>query len=487
MKSQKDELNNYKNERRWHAQWIWDKQDGSANTWMCFRKSFELPEGVNSAKAWISAETKYWFWMNGWQVVFEGSLNRGPEPGRGYYDVIDLKNYIKSGCNTIAVLVWYWGNEGRNNADCGKGGLLLEAEFDDIRVCSDSSWILTVHPAYGRTEDLYAKLVLEDTKSIRAILPYAAQITPYFKIKAEYDGLKIEICTDRYNVNGGPGDSHNIYRGHRTEYITRCDIQEFEVLDWLFGEEVIYSIPDGVEVLGLGYRETGYDCKFSGSFKCSDDFLNRLYDKCRRTLYACMRNMEGYVLEALCRMGFTGDALMRMRERYDGLVKNSNTTLWEDFYELGTKNHAWSGGPLTVLMRYIAGIDAETSGFDTYHVMPRLSGLNNVNVVVPSTKGNISVEMVTDENVFKLQLESPEDTIAIVGIPRDAFGKAGEICSGTGMLLCKVHADGAEAWSVEGTAETKAGDVSYYGENASHVMFCVKPGEHEFLASFNNC
>jgi hypothetical protein len=24
----------------------------------------------------------------------------------------------------------------------------------------------------------------------------------------------------------------------------------------------------------------------------------------------------------------------------------------------------------------------------------------------------------------------------------------------------------------------------YYGENERHVMFCVKPGEHEFIASF---
>lgn len=44
-------------------------------------------------------------------------------------------------------------------------------------------------------------------------------------------------------------------------------------------------------------------------------------------------------------------------------------------------------------------------------------------------------------------------------IPRDAFGKAGKICSGTGMLLCKVRADSAEAWSVEGITETKAGDI----------------------------
>lgn len=354
MQFRKKEANNPFIEREWNAQWIWHEKDSSSNMWMCFRKDIELPEGINSARAWVAAETKYWLWLNGRQVVFEGGLNRGPEPGRGYYDVVDLKNYLKRGVNTLAVLVWYWGNEGRNNADSGKGGLLFEAQFDDIRVCSDSSWLLTVHPAYGSTEDPqpsylygghnigfdarkditgwvekvfncgtwenanekgvcpskpwgvleqrpvpmirdcgikeYVELINEKNSIVRAVLPYAAQITPWFKVNSEAEGIKIDIRTDRYYVNGGPGDSHNVYRGHRTEYITRKGIQDFEALDWLFGEEVLYSLPEGVEVISLGYRETGYNCSFSGSFKCSDAFLNRLYDKCRRTLYVCMRD-----------------------------------------------------------------------------------------------------------------------------------------------------------------------------------------------------
>ena len=71
--------------------------------------------------------------------------------------------------------------------------------------------------------------------------------------------------------------------------------------------------------------------------------------------------MENYVLQALCEMGYTADAFKRMMSRYQPLIDNENSTLWEDFYHLGTKNHAWSGAPATVLMRYFAGIKADLS------------------------------------------------------------------------------------------------------------------------------
>ena len=66
--------------------------------------------------------------------------------------------------------------------------------------------------------------------------------------------------------------------------------------------------------------------------------------------------MEGYVLTALCEMGFREDAFYRMKSRYSRLISNENSTLWEDFSYLGTKNHAWSGAPITILFRYFAGV-----------------------------------------------------------------------------------------------------------------------------------
>ena len=71
--------------------------------------------------------------------------------------------------------------------------------------------------------------------------------------------------------------------------------------------------------------------------------------------------MENYVLIALCEMGYKKDALCRMMCRYQPLINSPNSTLWEDFFHLGTRNHAWSGGPATVLLRYFAGIQNDLS------------------------------------------------------------------------------------------------------------------------------
>ena len=55
------------------------------------------------------------------------------------------------------------------------------------------------------------------------------------------------------------------------------------------GEKMFYHIPEGVEVLEVGYRETSYNTEFTGSFSCDDPFLNTYWQKSARTLMVCMR------------------------------------------------------------------------------------------------------------------------------------------------------------------------------------------------------
>ena len=54
-----------------------------------------------------------------------------------------------------------------------------------------------------------------------------------------------------------------------------------------------------------------------------------------------------------------------MMSRYKPLIDSPNSTLWEDFFHLGTRNHAWSGGPATILLRYFVGIQSDLSVADT--------------------------------------------------------------------------------------------------------------------------
>lgn len=112
-------------------------------------------------------------------------------------------------------------------------------------------------------------------------LPYNAQITPYFKIKAKA-GQRVDIRTDCYTDGG----AYNV----RAEYITKEGIQEFECPGWMSGEQVWYCFEPEIEILSLKYRETGYNTDFVGSFTCDDDFYNTLWEKARRTLYLNMRD-----------------------------------------------------------------------------------------------------------------------------------------------------------------------------------------------------
>ena len=73
--------------------------------------------------------------------MLDGGLNRGPECGKGYIDRISLARYLKQGENTLRLMVWYWGNEGRNNEDSGHGGLYFQMEIDgETRLVSDHTW-----------------------------------------------------------------------------------------------------------------------------------------------------------------------------------------------------------------------------------------------------------------------------------------------------------------------------------------------------------
>lgn len=129
------------------AQWIWQQTDGPANTWVAFRKTINLDEIPTKALTKISVDTKYWLWINGKTVIFEGGLCRGHAPNTIYYDPVDFAPYLKKGKNTIAILVWYWGRTRKPHEDSGKGGLLISSQWS-TELNTNASWKMKVHPAY---------------------------------------------------------------------------------------------------------------------------------------------------------------------------------------------------------------------------------------------------------------------------------------------------------------------------------------------------
>lgn len=638
--------------KEFQAKWIWTENPHVANEWAVFRKKFTVSNPPKAAIAYLSADTKYNLYVNGKEAVIEGGLFRESRPGCGYFDTVDLAPYLQGGTNVVALLVHYFGNSGRNNIDSGQAGLLFECPA--IGIYSDASFLCLTHPAFYTPKDPspsylfggdnlgfnanldigdYTKLNFDDTRFLpaaeyenqawgqlyerpiplhyigpevrtkrisvdngtvfTAILPHAMAFFPTLTVLAK-GGERLDIRTDRYLVSGGPPNSRQEqYPSHRVEYICKPGYNHFESPLYLYGEQLIVTCSEPVEIRALGFRESGYDTRIEGDFTCSSDLLNRLVKKSARTLYVCMRDnfmdcpdrersqwigdtsvqipqlafllgpsakklarkaifdfinlrngdillgnipgrdanelpcqnlcaigewgllgqyykytgdldalksafepsvrylqlwkmekngliahregdwpwydnmyncdgpiiencwytialrfalrtanllndhrfdefltgrlesisaafegafwkdtyyssgilvddranalsvlaglcpeehfyhirrvllgvfnatafMENYVLFALCEMGYVKDAYERMASRYYGLAYNENTTLWETFFILGTKNHAWSGAPATLAFRYFMGIDT-IDGFKTFSLNP---------------------------------------------------------------------------------------------------------------------
>ena len=690
-----------------NTKWIWKNGENGVNTWMNFVKTFKLEGAPKKAVANIAVDSKYWLYINGEKAVFEGGIKRGPSRNSTYYDEVDIAEYLREGENTIAVLVWFFGQSGFSHLSSGMGGLLFEADIDGVVIPSDSSWRVMKNPAYVEADenDFKANFRLSesniyydaskelgnwyepdyDTSAwdsadvvgnadegvwgvlrervipqfkdyglkdylnsadyegftakkdtvIEMRLPYNAQITPYLKVTAP-KGKRIGIKADNYD--DGLYDTKSVM----AVYYTKSGEQEYESLGWINGEKIYYTIPADVTVHALKYRETGYDTEFKGSFECDDEFLNKLWQKSLRTLYITMRDnfmdcpdreraqwwgdvnvemqmmmysldekalllykkgvdamagwaedsgymltvvpsgkdqfelpmqnlagiwgfwyyykhtgdksvpvraykmskdyllsfgmsdglvehrkgswdwpdwgensdiapmenawyymalsscrkmavllgfdadiavydermkaielnfdrvfwksgyyygktengapddranalavlsglageekygdilkvllsaenaspyMEKYVLDAMCEMGYFDEAAARMKTRYKEMVDFDYSTLWEYWNKDGTLNHAWSGGPLITMSKYIAGIKPLDTAYKTFEIKPRMVGLNYIKCSVPSVKGNISLEVRKKDGRIAMDVIIPDNTNAVVYLP----------------------------------------------------------------------
>lgn len=315
------------------------------NTWIAFRKDITLGSIPMKVEASIAADSKYWLWINGEMVVFEGQLKRGPTPKDTYYDKVDITPFLKKGNNEVAVLLWYFGKSGFSHNSSGKSGLLFSAQA--IGLYSSSQWMSRIHPAYGTCGDPKPNGRLSES-SIRydgnkdlgewqtgsvqdgfaaskeigkagaapwnalverptplwkdfgpkkgkyvtkrgaeedtlvVALPYNMQLTPIIEVEDPEGGHAVSIKSDHLFGGGEP----NVW----AQYITRPGRQKYESYGWFNAEHLYVTVPHGVKVKGIQYRETGYNSEVVGGFKCNDDYFNTYWKKTMRTLYVNMRD-----------------------------------------------------------------------------------------------------------------------------------------------------------------------------------------------------
>lgn len=129
-------LESYKKDE-WNGYWIWDKIN-APDSYVAFRKEFEISKDITEAVIDISAESKYFMWVNGILTVYDGSSKRGPSVNDSFYDHVKITN-LKKGKNVIAFLTVYNGRSSDSSIDAGKAGLLFEMSVDDKVIKSDNT------------------------------------------------------------------------------------------------------------------------------------------------------------------------------------------------------------------------------------------------------------------------------------------------------------------------------------------------------------
>ena len=312
----------------------------SANQWVAFRKDIHLDKVPEAAVTRISADSKYWLWINGELAVFEGMLKRGPSPKESYYDEIDIAPMLKKGDNQIALLLWYFGKDGFSHKSSGTPQLWFDCP--QLQIASDESWLCRVHPSYGTAncpqpnyrlsessiafdarkdiegwqtttppEGFSSAVILPNTlgklrmrpipqwkdfgvkdvsfqtlkgeqcDTVVATLPHNIQMTPILRVNDQEGGHHILIETNHAKVGE---------ECLRAEYITKSGQQEYESLGWLNGNILRLTVEHGAEVTGVAYRETGYDTAAEGTFSCSNPFFNLMWEKGLRTIYVNARD-----------------------------------------------------------------------------------------------------------------------------------------------------------------------------------------------------
>lgn len=136
--------------------------------------------------------------------------------------------------------------------------------------------------------------------------------------------------------------------------------------------------------------------------------------------------MEKYVTEALFLMDEAEYGLKRMKKRFKDMVEDPEcTTLYEGWgvgekgFGGGSRNHAWSGGGLTIMSQYVCGISPIEPGYSKFMVRPTIAGLTYASTTMECVKGKINVSWNRVNDKFALNISVPEGTECVVCIPKE--------------------------------------------------------------------
>ncbi|MDX2190242.1 MAG: alpha-L-rhamnosidase C-terminal domain-containing protein [Bacteroidota bacterium] len=287
----------------------------------------------------IAAETHYWLWINDSLLVRNGGLLHPTCPNCINYDEVNISPYLRKGTNIIAVLLYYSKRISANhipqlqpllkmdgfpfNTDCtwkawtNKSYFKVNDAITNYRhavlnigynASKSTNWqsgdyndyftpnAIEVNPSISlipRTVPMffYSDLMNFDSltfqkDTIVASLPNNMQFVPVFEIEAQKSGDTIQVFSETYSL--GNKRHHNSIK---LFYITKKGLQSFEMPHWISGEKAVMVLNPKIKVRRFEYRKTGLDAFNNAFFSCKNKQLNTLWDKSKRTLDVCTRDV----------------------------------------------------------------------------------------------------------------------------------------------------------------------------------------------------
>lgn len=192
----------------------------------------------------------------------------------------------------------------------------------------------------------------------------------------------------------------------------------------------------------------------------------------------------GYAVEALF-FRDRGAEAVKLLERVWGPMANATSPNysgghWEAMKPDGTPYghdtslvHGWSTWPVSLMPRYLAGLQPIEPGWKFFNVAPVLAGLTAINCVLETVSGSVGVELEIDEMSGQgvLRILAPCGSHAQVTAPQGWIVQSPRVIEGTGE------------WQAFSMFEVSSDQAPTVKESALHAAatldFSVKSGERQ--------
>jgi hypothetical protein len=124
-----------------------------------------------------------------------------------------------------------------------------------------------------------------------------------------------------------------------------------------------------------------------------------------------------FYLRALRGAGRHQEALDVTRRSYGKMLDAGATTWWEQFGGYASLCHAWSSAPNSDLSTEVLGMKLTDAGFKGFRVEPHPADLTWAKGVVPTPRGDVSINWKREGSRFELNVTVPMEALVELSVP----------------------------------------------------------------------